>query len=87
MAESTKHLYISPYKNRNSKLIKNINIRPGTLNLIKGKVGKALELRKKLSELSTMIVQILRSTITNCVLVKLKTFVHQKTPSFEFRTV
>lgn len=76
--------YISPYTNCNSKLIKNINIRPGTLNLIEGKVGKALELRKELSELSTMIVQILRSIINNCVLMKLKTFVHQKTPSFEF---
>lgn len=65
--------------------MKNINIRPDTLNLIEGKVGKALELRKELSKLSTMIVQILRSTINNCGLVKLKNFVHQKTPSFEFR--
>jgi hypothetical protein len=35
--------YVSPCTKLNSKWIKNLNIKPDTLNLIEEKVGKSLE--------------------------------------------
>jgi hypothetical protein len=38
------NLFLSPCIKLNSKWIKDLNIKPDTLNLIKEKVGKSLEL-------------------------------------------
>jgi hypothetical protein len=35
-------LYLSPYKKLKSKWIKNLNIKPDTMNLIEEKVGKCV---------------------------------------------
>jgi hypothetical protein len=65
--------YLSPYKNLNSKWIKDLNIRPDTLNLIEVKAGNRVELSDtgRLCE-QDIIAQALRPTITQWDPMKLK---------------
>jgi len=60
----------------NSKWIKDLNIKPGTLNLIKEKVGNSFELTGigKDFVIRIPLAQALRSTVNNLDLMKLKKF-------------
>jgi hypothetical protein len=62
------------------KWIKDLNIKPDTVNLIKEKVGNNLELigtREKFLN-KTPVAQALRSTIDKCDLIKLQSFCKAK---------
>jgi hypothetical protein len=76
--------YLSPCTNLMSKWIKDLNIKPDTLNLIKDKVGNSVEsigTWEIFSEQNTS-AQTLRSTIEKCDLEKPKRFCKAKHASF-----
>ena len=57
--------YLSPYTKLKSKWVKNLNIKPDTLNLIEEEVGKSLEIidtGKNFLKI-IVVVQVLRSRI------------------------
>ena len=68
--------YLSPCTKLKSKWIKDLNIKPDTLNLIEEKVGKNLELIGTGSNFQNRkpMAQALRSTIDKWDLMKLKSF-------------
>jgi hypothetical protein len=72
--------YILPYTKFKSKWIKNLNIKPDTLNLIEEKVGKSLELNGTGGNFlnKTAIAQTLRSRIDKWDLIQLKGFCKAK---------
>jgi hypothetical protein len=68
-------LYLSHCTKLNSKLIKDINIKPDTLNLVEEKVGKSLKLigtGKDFLNRIPLLVQALRSIIKKLNFRKLK---------------
>jgi hypothetical protein len=71
---------ISPYTNINSKWIKDLNIRPQTLNLVQERVGNTLELigigKNFLN--GTPAAQQLRDSIDKWDFIKLKSFCSTK---------
>ena len=72
--------YLSPCTKLKSKWIKDLNIKPDTLNLIEEKVGKSLELIGTGGNFlnRTPMAQALRSTIDKWDLMKLKSFCKAK---------
>jgi hypothetical protein len=68
--------YLSPCTKLKSKRIKDLNIKPDTLNLIKEKVGKSLDVigtgRNFLNRIP--MAHNLRSRIDKCDLIKLESF-------------
>ena len=72
--------YLSPYTKLKSKWIKDLNIKPDTLNLLEEKVGKNLELndtgRNFLNR--TPMAHALRSRIDKWHLIKLESFCKAK---------
>jgi hypothetical protein len=72
--------YLSPCTKLKSKLIKDLNIKPNTLNVTEEKLGKSLELIGKRRNFlnRTPMAQALRSTINNWDLMKLKSFCKAK---------
>ena len=68
--------FLSPCRKLKSKWIKDLNIKPDTLNLIEEKVGKSLEHistgRNFMN--GTPMAQAVRSTIDKLDLIKLKSF-------------
>jgi hypothetical protein len=72
--------FLSPCTKITSKWIKDLYIKPDTLNLIEEKVGKNLE-HVRTGEIfldRTPMAQSLRSTIDKCDLIKLKIFCKAK---------
>jgi hypothetical protein len=70
--------YLSPCIKLKSSGIKDLNIKPDILNLIKEKVGDSLELVGTEDFLNrTLLTQAIRSTINKWNLVKMK-FLHSK---------
>ena len=73
-------LYLSPCTKLKSKWIKNLNIKPNTLNLIEEKVRKSLELigtgGNFLSR--TLMAHVLRTRIDKWELMKLESFCKAK---------
>jgi hypothetical protein len=63
-----------------SKWIKDLNVKPDTVNLIEKKVGKSLELTGTGDNFlnRTLVAQALRSTIDTWDLMKLKSFYKAK---------
>ena len=76
--------YLSPCTKLKSRLIKFINLKLYTLNLIKEKVGNSLELIGTRDNFlnRTPIALTLGSTIDKWYHIKLKSFCKAKTPSF-----
>ena len=74
------HPYLSPYIKLKSKWIKNLNIKPDTLNLIEEKVGSSLECigTGEIFLNRTPMAQALKSTIDKWDLMKLKSFCKAK---------
>jgi hypothetical protein len=72
--------YLSPCTKFNCKWIKDLNIKPDTLNLIEEKVGKSLELIGIEGNFlnRTPVAQALRSRIDKWDLMKLKSFCKAK---------
>ena len=72
--------YLSPCTKLKSKWIKDLNIKPDTLNLIEEKVGKSLELIGIGGNFlnRTPMAQALRSGIDKWDLMKLKSFCKAK---------
>ena len=72
--------YLSPCTKLKSKWIKDLNIKPDTLNLIEEKVGKSLELIGTGGNFlnRTPMAQALRSRIDKWDLMKLKSFCKAK---------
>jgi hypothetical protein len=72
--------YLSPCTKLKSKWIKDLNIKPDTLNLIDKKVGKSLELIDKGANFLNRIpvAHALRSTIDIGDLIKLESFCKAK---------
>ena len=72
--------YLSPCTKLKSKWIKDLNIKPDTLNLIEEKVGKSLELIGTGGNFlnRTPMTHALRSTIDKWDLMKLKSFCKAK---------
>ena len=72
--------YLLPCTKLKSKWIKNLSIKPDTLNLIEEKVGKSLEIvgTGGNSVNRTPMAQALRSTIDQWDLMKLKSFCKTK---------
>jgi hypothetical protein len=72
--------YLSPCTKLKSKWIKNLNIKPDTLNLIEEKVGKSLQHIGTGGNFlnRTPMTQALRSTIDKWELMKLKSFYKAK---------
>ena len=72
--------YLSPCTKLKFKWIKDLNIKPGTLNLIEEKVGSSLECTGTGEHFLniTPAVQILRETINKWDLLKLKSFCKAK---------
>jgi hypothetical protein len=72
--------YLSPWTKLKSKWIKDLNIKPDTLNLIEEKVGKSLELIGTGENFlnTTPMVQTLRSRIDKWDLMKLESFCKAK---------
>jgi hypothetical protein len=72
--------YLSPCSKLKSKWIKDLNIKPDTLNLIEEKVGKILELISTGENFlnRTPIAHALRSRIDEWDLMKLETFCKAK---------
>ena len=69
-------LYLSPCTKLKSKWIKDLNIKPDTLNLIEEKVEKSLELIGRGGNFlnRTSVAHVLRSTIDKWDLMKLESF-------------
>jgi hypothetical protein len=72
--------YLPPCTKLKSKWIKELNIKPGTLNLIEEKVGKSLELVGTGGNFlnRTSMAQTLRSRIDKWDLMKLESFCKAK---------
>lgn len=72
--------YLLPCRKLKSSWIKDLNIKPDTLNLIEEKVGKSLELIGTGENFlnRTPITQALRSTIDKWDFIKLKSFCNEK---------
>ena len=72
--------YLSPCTKLKSKCIKDLNIKPATLNLIEEKVGSTLELIGTGDHFLniTPIAQTLRETINKWDLLKLRSFCKAK---------
>jgi hypothetical protein len=72
--------FLQPYTDINSKWIKDLNIRPQTLNLVKERVGNTLELISigKDFLIGTQAAQQLRDSIEKWDFIKLKTFCSTK---------
>ena len=72
--------YLSPCTKLKSKWIKDLNIKPDTLNLIEGKMGKSLELIGTGGNFlkRTLIAHALRSRIDKWDLMKLESFCKAK---------
>ena len=72
--------YLSPCTKLKSKWIKDLNIKPDTLNLIEEKVGKSLELIGTEGNFlnKTPMAHDLRSRIDKWVLIKLESFYKAK---------
>ena len=72
--------YLSPCTKFKSKWIKDLNIKPDTLNLIEEKVGKSLELIGTQGNFlnKTPMAHDLRSRIDKWVLIKLESFYKAK---------
>jgi hypothetical protein len=70
------HPYLSPYTKLKSKCIKDLNIKPDTLNLIEEKVGKSLELIGTGGNFlnRTLMAHALRSRVDKWDLMKLENF-------------
>jgi hypothetical protein len=74
------NLYLSPCTKLKSKWIKDLNVKPVTLNLIKQKVGNSLEIIGIGDNFlkRTPMAQALRSTIAKWDLMKLQSFCKTK---------
>jgi hypothetical protein len=72
--------YLSPCIKLKSNWIKDVNIKPDTLNLIEGKVGESLELigTGEIFLNRTPMAQVLRSRIDKWNLIKLESFCKAK---------
>ena len=72
--------FLTPCTKLTSKWIKDLNIKPNTLNLIEQKVGNSLELTGRGDNFlnRTPMAQALRSTIDKWDLMKLKSFCKAK---------
>jgi len=72
--------YLSPCRKLKSRWIKDLNVKPDTLNLIKEKVGKSLELIGKGRNFlnRTPMAHTLRSRIDKWDLMKLESFCKAK---------
>ena len=72
--------YLSSCTKLNSKWIKDLNIKPDTLNLVEEEVGKSLELIGITQNFlnRTQVVHTLRSRIDKCDLLKLESFYKAK---------
>ena len=72
--------YLSPRTKLKSKWIKDLNIKPDTLNLIEDKLGKSLELIGTGGNFLNRIpvIQVLRSRIDKWDLMKLQSFCKAK---------
>ena len=72
--------YLSPRKKLKSKWIKDLNIKPATLNLIEEKVGSTLESIGTGDHFLniTQVAQTLRETINKWDLLKLQSFCKAK---------
>jgi hypothetical protein len=72
--------YLPPYTKLKTKWIKDLNIKPDTLNLIEEKVGKNLKLIGTGGNFlnKTLMAQALRSTIDKWDLKKLESFCKAK---------
>ena len=70
--------YLSPCTKLKSKWIKNLNIKPDTLNLIEEKVGKSLEFIRGNILNRTPVAQALSSRIYTWDFMKLKSFCKAK---------
>ncbi|CAO2600141.1 hypothetical protein LEMLEM_LOCUS10181 [Lemmus lemmus] len=71
---------LSPYTKLKSKWIKDLNIKPATLNLIEGKVGSTLEcigIGDHFLNI-TPVAQTLRETVNKWDLLKMKSFCKAK---------
>jgi hypothetical protein len=68
--------YLSLYPKLKSKMIKNLNIKPDTVNLVEEKVGKSLELISRRGKFvnRTPMAHALRSRIDKWDLMKLESF-------------
>jgi hypothetical protein len=75
------HPYLLPFTKLKSNWIKDLNIKPDTLNLIEEKVGNILEhigIGDNFLNIRTPTAQALKSTISKWSLVKLKSFYKAK---------
>jgi hypothetical protein len=72
--------YLSPCTKLKSKWIKDLHIKPDTLNLKKEKLGKSLELKDTWRNFlnRTSKAHVLRSRIDKCDLMKLESFCRAK---------
>jgi hypothetical protein len=72
--------YLSPYTKLNFKWIKDLNIKPDTLNIIEEKVGKSLDLNGTGGNFLniTPMAHALRSTIDKWDLMKLEDYCKAK---------
>jgi hypothetical protein len=76
MSPSANRSILSPYTKLKSKRMKDLNVKPDILNLIKQKMGNSLELVNTGDNFSnrTPMAQALRSGINKWDLMKLKNF-------------